>query len=184
MALAEHADRVDAVAVPVAGDRDVARRAVVEDVIDHVGAVVALRGVLQRAIAERAPRRVAAARSSAGRSCVLCGSGRPGSWPMARGIARPGAAEDADVGLAVAVPVAGDRQVALVAELGPQVAFVPLAVAVEIDEPLAVVEDADVGDAVAVEVAGDRNAVSHAEADEPLWPSSSFSPLPSIHSEL
>ena len=60
-------------------------------------------------------------------------------------VARPGGAEDADVVLAVAVPIADDRLVALVAELGPQVVCVPLAVAVEVDEPLAVVEHADLG---------------------------------------
>ena len=49
------------------------------------------------------------------------------------------------------------------AELGPQVAFVPLAVAVEVEEPLAVDEHADVGHAVAVEVAGDRHRLGVAE---------------------
>ena len=37
LAVAEHADLADAVAVPVAGDRHVARRAVVEHVVDQVG---------------------------------------------------------------------------------------------------------------------------------------------------
>ncbi len=72
-------------------------------------------------------------------------------------VTRPRRTVDADICLAIGVPVACDRQVVLGAELGPQVAFVPPAVAVEIEEPLAIDVHADVGDAVAVPVAGHRN---------------------------
>jgi len=50
-------------------------------------------------------------------------------------IADPSGTEDADVGLAVAVPIAGDRLIALLAQLHPQVRLIPSAVAVEVEEP-------------------------------------------------
>ena len=55
----------------------------------------------------------------------LSASGKPGSRVNRPRIARPRRAVDADVGLAVGVPIAGDGQVVLRAELGPQVALVP-----------------------------------------------------------
>ncbi len=97
-------------------------------------------------------------------------------------IAAPGGAIDADVGLAVAVPVAGHRPIALVAQLGPQVAGVPHAVAVEIDEPEAVLEDADFELAVAVEVAGNGDIPSSCRTSASARPAASPSPVRSVHS--
>ena len=69
-------------------------------------------------------------------------------------VARPGGAEDADVVLAVAVPIADDRQVPLLAEFELLIGSGPSPVAVAVQVPDAVAEDADVVDAVAVPVAG------------------------------
>ena len=133
-----------------------------EDVVDQVGAGRALRRELERTLAERG--------LLLRWRHVLLGAvllvGRIGQPRFARDLPRvagPGLAENADVVLAVAVPVADDRLVAVVAELGPQIAFVPDAVAVDVDEPLAVTEDANVGDAVAVEVARHGGSTLHAE---------------------
>ena len=80
-------------------------------------------------------------------------------------VADPRRAEDADVGLAVAVPIAGDGLIALLAQLDPQVALVPNAVAVEVEEPQAVDEHADLGRAAAVPIAGDGHRAGHAEVE-------------------
>src|SRR5262249_33840325 len=73
-------------------------------------------------------------------------------------------AKDADVVLAVAVPIADDRPIVLRAEVRPQVARIELAVAVEIDQPIPFVIHAELRVAIAVEVAGDRNPFRAAEA--------------------
>ena len=88
LAVAEHADLPDAVAVPVAGHRHVARRAVVEHVVDQVGPALA------RARCASAARAPLVASSSvggmffilpSGRVGKLSASGRPGSRAIAHG---------------------------------------------------------------------------------------------------
>ena len=74
-------------------------------------------------------------------------------------VRRPRRTINAYVRLTIIIPVARHRPIGLGAELRPQVAFVPTAVAVEIEEPVAVDVHADVADAVAVEVAGHRHRV-------------------------
>ena len=108
------------------------------------------------------PRRRWAARSWPGRGVVV---GARQTWLASQRpiVPFPLRAEDADVGLAVTVPVARDRPVARLAELGPQVALVPLAIAVEIEVPIAVLVHADVGHPVAVEVADHGRGARHAE---------------------
>ena len=75
--------------------------------------------------------------------------------------------EDTDVGLAVAVPVAGDGQVAFVSQLGPEITVIPGAVAVEIDKPLAVDKHTHLVVAVTIEVA--RNGQSAGETEATLF---------------
>ena len=164
-AVAEDADGVDAVAVPVAGDGDVALRAVLEHVVDHVGAHLAGVALLHASDSRRPRRPGRAARSSGGswRRVLRVGQARLDRHRLR--VADPRRTEDADVGLAVAVPVAGDRLVALLAQLDPQVALVPNAVAVEVEEPQAVDEHADLRRAAAVPVAGDGRGAGHAEVD-------------------
>ena len=52
-AVTEDRDGIGAVAIPIADQRNIARRAVVEDVVDQVGAGGALRRELKRSLAER-----------------------------------------------------------------------------------------------------------------------------------
>ena len=74
-------------------------------------------------------------------------------------IARPGRAEDSDVVFAVAIPIAHDRLIVASAEFCPQIGGVQAAVAVEVDEPLAVDEESDFLLAIAAEIAGEGDAV-------------------------
>src|SRR5262249_52405739 len=78
-----------------------------------------------------------------------------------------GGAEDADVGDAVAVPVADHRLVAGLAE-GERLAGVEGAVAVEVEVPGAVAEVADVGVAAAGPVAGHADHTGRAEVQKGL----------------
>src|SRR5687768_195759 len=80
-------------------------------------------------------------------------------------VAGPLGAVDADVVLAIAIPVPDNRMVPFVAELCPQVVAVPAAVAAQIEQPLAPIEDADLVAAVAVEVSDDGNGAWRAEDD-------------------
>src|SRR5262245_42998712 len=141
-AVVEGSDAADAGAGPIADDSRFQRDAVMEDVIDKVFANFTLLACLQPTAAERG--------LIFGRRQVLLALGdklvrRIGeAWVGLNRlwIARPGAAKNADVGFAISIPVADDWFVVARAELGPQVAGVPVAVAVEIDEPLAVNKEA------------------------------------------
>src|SRR5262245_6198583 len=163
LAGAEDADGGHAVAVPVAGHGDVAPLAVIEDVVDDVGPLAAGGGELEDPLlgVGHFQRRRQVELGAAGGLVGPVGQARLDHHRPRVG--RPLRSEDSDVGLAVAVPVAGDRQVSVGAELGVEVSFVPDTVAVDVDEPLAAAIDAGLGDAVAVEVAGHRNAVGRAE---------------------
>ena len=83
------------------------------------------------------------------------------------GVHEPGAvAEDAEVGLAVAVPVEEHRDVLRhAAEVDDRV---DAAVAVGVDVPDAVTIDDEIGDAVAVDVAGERNIAGNTAEVERL----------------
>ena len=69
---------------------------------------------------------------------LFIGSGKPRIGLNRLRIARPGGAENADVVFAVAVPIAHHRLIVAAAQLRPQVAGIPTAVAVQVDEPLTV----------------------------------------------
>src|SRR5688572_27973415 len=130
LAAAERADRADAVAVPIASERNVARSAELEDVVDEIGPLLALGGQAHEAFAVgglfRIERHVFRLEPD---DPLVVLVGEAGLVFEVHGVAGPARAKDADIFLAVAVPIAGDRAVLLAAELGPQVFAVPLAIA-------------------------------------------------------
>ena len=146
---------------PIADDGHVAVMAELENVVDHVGPEFAVGGELHRPLAGGVLRR---------RGLVLLGAGRrimrlrqPRLAADRPRIPAPSRAEHADVVLAVAIPIADHRGVARATELAIQIALIPDAVAIHIDEPFAVDIDAHPRRAVAGEIARDRNRPRSAE---------------------